>query len=332
MDNADSLIYIFCPAKIETGGPEALHQLRFYMEQLKLNAFIVYFDAKDSVGNTPERYKIYNPKVRLIEDVEDVEANILIVPETSTILLNNFKKIRRCIWWLSVDYCDNLPITKFKRLKNFIKVLLGLRQKESSRFQFSISDCLNLCASKYAYTFLKKHKVKNIKYLVEPISKEFLDYNASINHQRNDKILYNPSKPSKTMDLLLKSGEFDFLPLKGYKPEKLIELYSKAKLYIDFGPFSGPERIPKEVVYFGTTILVNKRNAAKNNFDVAIPNKYKIRRYNNIDFVKKEIRKMLANFDENITDFIYFKEKIEKLEFNFINQIEDIFVNNNVDF
>ena len=37
-----SKIYIYCQANLRTGGPEALHQLRYYMEMCGLNAYIVY--------------------------------------------------------------------------------------------------------------------------------------------------------------------------------------------------------------------------------------------------------------------------------------------------
>ena len=52
--------------------------------------------------------------------------------------------------------------------------------------------------------------------------------------------------------------------------------YTEAKLYIDLGEFGGPERIPKEAVYFGCNIIVANHNAAANDFDVAIPQEYKI--------------------------------------------------------
>lgn len=40
---SDTIIYIFCPPDKVTGGPEALHQLRYYMESLGYNAQMIYY-------------------------------------------------------------------------------------------------------------------------------------------------------------------------------------------------------------------------------------------------------------------------------------------------
>lgn len=327
MNSQDKIIYIFCPANLETGGPDALHQLRYYMEKVNLTAYIVYFNTTVGINPTADRYKIYEPKIKKLEDIEDNENNLLIAPESSSILLNNCKRIKKCIWWLSVYYYDNPPLKRFQRFKNRIKKVVGMYE-DPNRFNFSIKDCLNLCGSKYTYEFLKKQGVRNAQYLVEPISKVFLDYKETDELQRDNVILYNPGKPSEIMTRLLESNEFEFNALKGYSVSELIDVYRKAKLYIDFGNFGGPERMPKEAVYFGCTILVGKRNAARNNFDVAILNKYKIKKYNDLDLVKQKIYYMLDNYETNIGDFEFFREKIKNMESNFVKQIEDIFISN----
>jgi len=322
--NIAQKIYIFCPAGYASGGPEALHQLRFYMEAVKLNAYLVYYgNSKNNL--TPDRYLIYNPKIKTIDEIIDIETNYIIVPENNTLLLNDFFKIRKCIWWLSVGFYDNPPMNFSEKIKNEIKYILGYKQKEKSKYNFNLHDCLNLCGSLYAFNYLTKLGVKNQKFLIEPISKEFLECKKKNDFERDEVILYNPSKTSVIMKKLLERKEFVFLPLQGYNIDQLIDIYSKAKLYIDFGDFNGPERIPKEAVYFGCSILVGKKNAAKNSFDVAIPNKYKIKNYNNVDLVSRKIRDMLFNYEKNIKEFDEFKIKISKLEVNFINQISEIF-------
>lgn len=323
MKSYNKTIYIFCPANRETGGPEALHQLRYYMEVVNLNAFLVYLDVKKDLEPTPGRYKIYEPKFKNIEDVIDIESNIIIVPESNTILLRNYSYMRKCIWWLSVSFYDHLPPQR--NIRNAVKVFLGIRDKEIRPPGYPIKDCLNLCASKYTYEFLKKQRVKGLKFLIEPISKQFLDYQPTDNPQRDNVILYNPSKPSKIMTQLLEYDGFQFKPLRGYTPTELIDVYCRAKLYIDFGDFGGPERIPKEAVFFGCSILVGRKNAAKNDFDVAISDKFKIKKYNNLEVVKKNIKYMLDNYETNVSDFEFFREKIKNLEINFKKQIEEIF-------
>jgi hypothetical protein len=128
------------------------------------------------------------------------------------------------------------------------------------------------------------------------------------------------------MSRLLEQKRFDFKPLTELTPDELIDAYKRAKLYIDFGHFGGPERMPKEAVYFGCAILVGRRNASENDFDVAIPEKYKIKEYNDLDLVSSNIEYMLQNYERVIGDFIPFRTKVQQLENNFLKQISEIFV------
>lgn len=320
------MIYIFCPPHIQSGGPEAIYQLRYYMELAGLNAYLVYFKIQKDVPLMPERYKIYNPKFKERDEIEDNNQNLLIAAESYSDQLNGFSYIQKCIWWLSVHYAAYVPYTKMRIIKNFIKDTLKLREKSESHFDYSLKDCYHFCGSKYAYHFLKKRGLKNIYYLIEPISKPFLDYKDWKFNKREDVILYNPAKPSELMSKLLERGSFKFKPLTGYTPAELAEYYQQAKLYVDFGLFPGPERMPKEAVYFGCAILVAKRNAAKNNSDLAIPDKYKITRLKDIEFVEKRIQLMLDNYESIINDFKPFQTQIQHLEKNFIQQIKALFV------
>ena len=72
-------------------------------------------------------------------------------------------------------------------------------------------------------------------------------------------------------------------------------------------------------------ILVGKRNAAVNDFDVAIPNRFKIENYTDTETVVAVIRNVLSHYDDLIGEFSSFREKIARLEENFIRQIEQNF-------
>lgn len=102
-------------------------------------------------------------------------------------------------------------------------------------------------------------------------------------------------------------------------------MYKKAKLYVDFGEFGGPERMPKEAVYFGCNILVANHNAAANDFDVAIPQKYKVEDGTPAEVFESVIGNMLARYEELNRDFVPFREKVERLEDNFLGHIQNVF-------
>jgi hypothetical protein len=54
----DTTIYVACPAKAATGGPELLHQLVFKMNQLGYNAKMFYYpnNEKDPVHPFYKKY------------------------------------------------------------------------------------------------------------------------------------------------------------------------------------------------------------------------------------------------------------------------------------
>lgn len=332
----DTEIYIFCPNEALSGGPDALHQLCYYLIQNGYNANIVYFFSKNI--NCPERFKKYNPHVISYQDVIDDKKNIIIAPEASTWILRKYKKSRKCIWWLSYNFYDGLQSFSqiiFTQLKNVIKFIFNLflpknlHYKYGGRFPAKITnDIIHFCGSKYAYLKLKERGYNNVEMLVEPLSLEFVRAGMSDDlsgKNRIDEIPYNPAKPSKIMEQLLKRNELKFVPIKGMELVDIIELFRKSKLYIDFGEFPGPERLPKESVYNGTCLLVAKHNAAENDFDVAIPDKFKIEDYENEELVVERIKDILSNYDGYINEFAFFRNKIDNLENEFIKSINYVF-------
>jgi len=333
----DSIIYVLCPGNCISGGPEAMHQLRYYLEKCGLNAYLVYYYEY----NTHPRFQCYNPKVLSLEEIKDEKNNVIIVSENSTKLLKNYHHATKCIWWLSLVFHDGenaisttfsqktvkfikeiIPFSLYKSLKNnYLK-----RKNRELPYWIGAND-VNLTASKFAYNYVN-NKYKNVKMFVEPISMDFLiNTNPNLTtEERCDIIPYNPSKPSEIMTKLLKRDDLKFVPIQNMIPSEIIDLLRKSKLYIDFGFFGGPERIPKEAVHNGTLLLVGKRNAAENDFDVAIPNEFKIKDYNNEEFVVRKIKYMLANYDKLIPQFEPFRKKILALEENFISSIKETFV------
>ena len=328
MNNSSQKIYILCIANLRSGGPEALHQLRYYMEQVGLDAYLVYYKTTDGLDPMPVEYTTYGIKRKLLKEIEDNENNILISAESGTIMFNGFKHIQKYIWWLSVNWFDYKPLTSKIILKHKIYKLFGKETNISTYCNFRLEDCVHVCGSKYAYEYVIRLGLK-AEYLVEPISKVFLENNNQSDCERNDIILYNPAKPSDIMTKLLAEKRFQFKPLTKMTTVELIEAYKQAKLYIDFGHFGGPERMPKEAVYFGCCILVGRRNAAVNDFDVAIPEQYKIEDYNNIEIINSRIEDILQNYNAYRNDFIPFQMKISSLEYNFMKQIKKLFINPN---
>ena len=97
-------LYILAPAGAATGGPECLHQLGHNLKKVfKLqNVYMVYLPLNNSKP-VHKNYKHY--QLKYSNFIEDNQNNILVIPEHYSFLKFslNFKKIKKVIWWLSVD-------------------------------------------------------------------------------------------------------------------------------------------------------------------------------------------------------------------------------------
>lgn len=320
--------YIFAPANTCSGGPEALHQLAYYMRKLGLKSHIVYYDNGFVESMPINRYKQYEPTIVSYANIEDVAKNVCIAPENAPWCLNEIYKAKKIILWLGVGANEvHYPNIK-QRVVYLRRRILGQTLVNARFILFNDGKCIHLCGSKYAYEYVsKKYPNSIVKYLVEPISKDFYNIgNKYIKQKRKDIVLYNPSKPSERMSQLLERAKYEYVPLQGYTPVELADKYKESKLYIDLGMFDGPERIPKEAVYFGCNIIVANHNAAANDFDVAIPNDYKIDDNESLEQIEARIAEMLKNYELHNPNFESFRKKVEGLEQTYLQQIKEIFI------
>jgi hypothetical protein len=77
----NSIIYVACPAKLYTGGPELLHQLVYKLNKFGYNAKMFYYGKY--VGDpVHEGYKMYNNEHE--GNILDKKENMLIVPEIAS--------------------------------------------------------------------------------------------------------------------------------------------------------------------------------------------------------------------------------------------------------
>jgi len=89
--------------------------------------------------------------------------------------------------------------------------------------------------------------------------------------------------------------ELKFEALRGLTQEQLIEKYETSKLYIDFGAFSGAERIPEE---------------------------YKFGKPKKINEIVEKIRYVLKNYEKVNSDFDEYRNTVLNLEENFIRSLK----------
>ena len=117
------MIYIIAPFNFSSGGPELVHQLAYILKN-KLKKKVAMYYIPKSKNPVHKDFKKY--KISFVDNIVDNEKNILIIPE---VFLNlkialNFKKIKKIMWWLSVD---NFLNSKFRNQYNrFFRFLIKL--------------------------------------------------------------------------------------------------------------------------------------------------------------------------------------------------------------
>lgn len=344
----NNLIYVLCPPSTITGGPDALHQMVYYLNIIGTNAKITYIRTfKNEKIGIPDPYKIYVASFCYLDEVLDSEDISLIIPETASYYGKRFKKAKKYLWWLSVDnnikrskllfkimYLLTLPLRVYKHKKfystNFVtKVKYNLNQNSYS-FSNEDKNITHLCASYYAYDYVSKKTSNTVYKAIEPISKAFLDFykNDKCGTNKENLVIYNPVKCGEFVNELKKNcNRLTFLAIQGMSQKELIENYKKAKVYIDFGPFPGAERMPKEAVLYGCTILTGKHGASAFYGDVPIPDEFKINEeVVCIDEINNKIDNMINNYDEIISEFDDYKSTVLNLENSFIQALKFIFL------
>lgn len=343
-------VYVLCPANYVTGGPDALHQMVFYLNKIGVNAKIVYVtDSTETSVSIPKPYSLYVDSFLREGDIVDAPENCVVVPEVLINKIERFKSAKLFLWWLSINnnlkyslgrkvfYFITLPLRIVKNWwyykNNTLKAIKSTLKHRSYSFQNESSNISHLCASYYAYDYVSRRSKNQVVKCIEPISKLFLkmylqeEKNISMQN-RKDVILYNPvRKYNHILDKISKvAPELKFEPLRGLTQEQLIEKYKTSKLYIDFGAFPGAERIPKEAVLFGCAVITGKKGASGYYGDVPIPEEYKF------DNPEKQIKEIvnriyfvLDDFDNVYSDFDVYRDTVLNLEDNFLQSLGNIF-------
>jgi hypothetical protein len=344
-------IYIACPANFATGGPELLHQLGFHLiNDLNIAAFMYYYNFDNSKFKTPvhPEYEFYNvPYILEISEKEDIEENILIVPEilSGLSLLPKYKNIRKGVWFLSVDNYYFSRITKkdffFPRALNKLMRLLhkpllfdtlseNNLKKLAKKYDYRHDNLLKLADFYMTNSYRGMNWFKELKplyYLSEYLNPEFLKTQTDLSKKENI-VAYNPKKGlAFTKKIISSVKDIKFVPLINMSREEVIKTLQRAKVYIDFGNHPGKDRIPREAAILGCCVITGKRGSAAFFEDVPIPDEYKFEdKKENIPKIVEKIKDCFENFEERYKDFDYYRQVIKNEPQKFIEDLKKIFV------
>jgi hypothetical protein len=335
-------IYIGCPAYAATGGPELLHQLTYSLKTNGLNAKMFYFP----IMKNPIHPEYVKYGVDYVEQIEDIEDNILIVPETKIDIFESYKKVQKILWWQSVDnFYTKLFSKSFygKVLKQYNKIFKILHleliditypiAEYSSNYHFNLDELrdikLHLVQSEYAKQHLLSKGFDNISYLGDYLNDDFIAIAKDQKDIKENIVVYNPKKGYRfTKKIIQKSPQFQWIAIENMKREDVIKLLQKAKVYIDFGNHPGMDRIPREAAIMGCCVIVGKRGSGSFYEDVTILDEFKyVDIDSNIEEIVKKIGNCLSVYEEEVNKFETYREKIKAQKIAFDNDVKSIFYN-----
>ena len=329
--NKKSVIYVVCPANIKTGGTELSHQLVSLINSLGGNSIITYVGKQANITIT-QGFEQYVNSFHTIDDVADEENNLIVIPEAWTFLAKKFKHIQISIWWMSVDnYLKNHSIVfAFNRyginqaIKTFIKKISGIKRQLSYRQLRKIH--YHFTQSQYAQQFLYEIGINSVE-LSDYINEIYYSICADMQKKENI-ILYNPAKGAKITEAIMKQykGAAKWLPLQNMSNEQMRDTLLRSKVYIDFGPFPGKDRIPREAALSYCCLITGTLGASGNQKDLPIPDKYKFEKpLDSLDKIIDRINNCLDNYEVCITDFEVIRKKTLSEKAEFVDQVKSIF-------
>jgi hypothetical protein len=262
-----------------TGGTELLHQLVNEIRNNGGTASICYWPFGPNHA-VPLQFRRYNcPTIEMPIDHNDCAV---VVPEVLPLVLLNLKLSARYLWWLSVDNFFGPEGILAKRA-----VLNLLRLKMSRRI-------VHLYQSEYARVFLRRMGFRWIEVLHDYVNDDF-DITGRGPTSKENIVTYNPKKGARYTERLLRSGnDIQFFALENMTTREIIDVLSRAKVYIDFGHHPGKDRIPREAAMCDTIVIVGTRGSAKNSIDIPIPPQYKIN--TSSDFASNTLRMVQSIF------------------------------------
>src|SRR6266567_4357908 len=306
-------VYVCCPANLTTGGPEALHQLVDALRLQGCEAYISYHPFSDE-HVTPHAYERYSVAAR---PPVDQPGSVVVVPETMTFLLRQFRRALPVVWWLSVD--AYFGWNHKSRLEDWTRYAFQRLARKCYPFG-QLHRCRHAVQSEYARVFLKERDLDAVP-LSDYLNKELLTPSAAV--QRSPQVLYNPRKRMHvTQKLIDACPGVEFKPLIGLSRPELRELLATSMMYIDFGHHPGKDRMPREAAASGCVVVTNRRGSAGYREDVPIPDRYKVddAALGFVERFRHTVAEIMSDYTSSAAEFQSYVEHIRNQKQVFLDQ------------
>jgi len=322
---------------VYTGGPDCLHQVAGAVKRRGYYSAMVYPPDHNGKGVMPYYQEIYD-----IDTAETRDEN-LDDPDTVQIIPANWGPD----WYPyshDSEYCIR---AKGSNPYHSTKILYWVGWIPWQFWQWggvdvpvdlkhpNMQKSYHACQTQKCYdTLLNSNVIKpeRIFFLREHTVDVFFHSEEEIKQslpQRQNIVLYNPVKGPETSKKIMEICQdlnCEFIPVRGMTHKEMAELGMKAKVYIDFGPYPGKEKIHREMAVCGCSIITGSDGCADNPIDVPSGNRKFFRQGGHYDWiaVKKQIIWDLENHSLAIDDLHmrYYRQSVRAEKAQFENDVD----------
>lgn len=281
-------IFVVYPRGMQTGGPEALHQL---VDALRSDGQDAVLVPRHGTEDRPrvDAYRVYDaPEARSVEDAADCAV---LSPEDEPEALHRYRAAVPYCWWLSVDngspFRDRqvlrnawaMPVPPpAERMKQVLRPTVHGLQRWLRGDRALLERMGHLAQSVYAANFVRDRLGYSCSLLSDytPLA-EFDARRPTPPSVRGAIVAYNPAKSRRLVDELRPLvPEVRFLPLQGMQRAEVVDALGDSMIYLDLGNHPGKDRLPREAALAGAVVLVGRRGAADVQEDVPLAADHKI--------------------------------------------------------
>lgn len=324
--NHNTIFYIACPANFATGGPEDLHQLADELRNMGHKAYMYYYNYKKSKGH-PVHKEYVHFNIPYVTKVENDENNVLILPETSTVMLwkKKYSKMQHVVWWLSVTNFF-IVLNKIKEKKMFFWKKIFKKNQIPTVDNLNKINAFHLAHSYFSLDFLRNNKM-NILGQIQDYMDDMFYTNEDLFAQKEKIVTYNGVKNGEFLEKIkAKTPDVNWLPMQNMTLKEVADCMKRAMVYIDFGYHPGKEKMPREACLLDCCMIVGKDGSAKYKEDMPILDEYhfeKDEKY--IPEIINKIYDCLENYETKIKDFKTYKEFLLKEKETFKADVKQVF-------
>jgi hypothetical protein len=291
-------VYVLCPLSYVTGGTEALHQLVDAINGCGGQACIVYYIGSRLGIRAPKPLKFRVYDAPLATQVKDIPENQIVVPEVDSHLLSLFRNCKKSLWWLSFNHFSQ------------------------DVFHFD-SSIFHYCQSRYVHSKLKERGILNLAMLSDYIHLRKRQKSES----KHDMITYSVVKSKGNYHGLIDelSLKYEVHEIKGLSSKKINQILGRSKVFLDFGPQPGKDRLPREAASHDNVVLTTKEGAAHHFEDVGIDIEFKCLDSLNLQELTDLIKDCVVNYDDKIKSQKPYREQVKKDKAVFTSEVKELF-------